>query len=93
MDLKLFAKTAIVTGGASNIGRAVTLGFADEGTNVVGADLDEGRSQRVVEPARDAKGRVIPVTTDVTDPTSVERMGATTPDRQRERRICDVMVS
>ncbi len=93
MDLGLKGKNVIVTGGASNIGRAITLGFADEGTDVIVADLDEGQSQHVVEQARDAKGRVVPVTTDVTDPTSVERMVATTPDRQRERRICDVIVS
>ncbi|MDY7038113.1 MAG: SDR family NAD(P)-dependent oxidoreductase, partial [Thermodesulfobacteriota bacterium] len=41
MDLELAGKTAIITGGASNIGRAISLTFGGEGANVVIVDLDE----------------------------------------------------
>jgi len=40
MDLKLKGKSIIVTGGASNVGRAIVLGFAAEGCNVAIADID-----------------------------------------------------
>ncbi|RLA18463.1 MAG: short-chain dehydrogenase, partial [Gammaproteobacteria bacterium] len=39
MDLQLAGKTVIVTGGGSNIGRAISHGFADEKANVVIADM------------------------------------------------------
>lgn len=78
MDLNLAGKIAIVTGGASNIGRAITLGFASEGANVVVADIDEPQAVRVVDQAKGAKGKVVAVTADVTDPKSVERMAART---------------
>lgn len=41
MDLNLKGKTAIVTGGASGIGRQACLDFSEEGANVVIADINE----------------------------------------------------
>src|SRR5712692_5009380 len=41
MDLGLGGRCVIVTGGASNIGRAIALGFLAEGARVVVADIDE----------------------------------------------------
>ena len=43
MELNLAGKTVIVTGGASHIGRSITLAFAKEGSNVVIADIDEAQ--------------------------------------------------
>jgi 2-hydroxycyclohexanecarboxyl-CoA dehydrogenase len=77
MDLNLAGRTAVVTGGASNIGRAITLGFAAEGANVVVADLDERQGRRVVEQGGGLKGKIVAVATDVADPNAVERMVAT----------------
>ena len=41
METGLKGKTVIVTGGVSNIGRAISLACADEGANVAIADIDE----------------------------------------------------
>ena len=49
MDLGLAGKTVIVTGGASNIGRAISLNFAKEGANVVVVDWDHAQAQKVTE--------------------------------------------
>jgi len=68
MDLGLAGKTVIVTGGGSNIGRATTLTFAKEGSNVVIADLDVPQAEKVAGEANALKagGRTIVVKTDVT---------------------------
>ncbi|HZS94387.1 MAG TPA: SDR family oxidoreductase [Chloroflexota bacterium] len=71
MDLELSEKRVIVTGGASNIGRAISLGFATEGSQVLIADIDESQATRV---ASEAKGNIRVVRTDVTDAESVQRM-------------------
>ena len=52
MDLELSGKTVIITGGASNIGRAISLAFAREGSNIVIADLDEKQAERVADDAK-----------------------------------------
>jgi len=72
MDLNLAGKTVIVTGGGSNIGRAIVLAFASEKSNVVIADIDEKQGQRVAKEAVSLGGKVIAVKTDVTSIESVE---------------------
>ncbi len=47
MDLGLQDKVAIVTGGASNIGKAITVGLFEEGAKVIIADVDETQGERV----------------------------------------------
>jgi 2-hydroxycyclohexanecarboxyl-CoA dehydrogenase len=74
MDLNLVGKTVIVTGGGSNIGRAIVLAFAGEKSNIVIADIDEEQSQRVVKQAGSIGGRAISVKTDVTSFDSVASM-------------------
>jgi NAD(P)-dependent dehydrogenase (short-subunit alcohol dehydrogenase family) len=63
MDLGLDGKGVVVTGGASNIGRALSLGFAAEGARVLIADIDEAQSARVAAAADTVSHR----RTDVTD--------------------------
>lgn len=74
-------RVAVVTGAASGIGKALALGFAGEGANVVLADIEE-------EPLRAAEAEVashgveaLGVITDVTDADSVGALAQATIDR------------
>jgi len=53
MNLELADKSVIVTGGGSNIGRAIALAFAREGAHLTVAEIDEGQGTKVVAEARD----------------------------------------
>jgi 2-hydroxycyclohexanecarboxyl-CoA dehydrogenase len=74
MDLGLAGRAVIVTGGASNLGRAITLGFAEEGARVVIADVDDAQARKVEREA--PSGTITACHTDVTDPESVTAMVA-----------------
>ena len=79
MDLNLKGKTVIVTGGGSNIGRGISLGFAKEGVNLVIADIDEVQGKRVAEEAKSiGAADAIVVKTDVANWDSVQAMVAET---------------
>lgn len=69
MDLGLTDRGVVVTGGASNIGRAISLGFAAEGARVLIADIDEAQARAVA--AEDPAGRIAQRRTDVTDAADV----------------------
>ena len=83
MDLGLKGKTAIVTGGGSNIGRAIALTLAREGVNVVIAELDEVQGKKVAAEAKALKagGETAVIKTDVTDLASVENLVRKTLDK------------
>ena len=81
MDLGLKDKTVIVTGGNSNIGRAIVLGFAGEGSDIVIAARDEVKGQKVVEEANLLGGNAVFIKTDVTDWDSVQAMVKQTLDK------------
>ncbi len=72
MDLGLTGRVVIVTGGASNLGRAITLGFAAEGARVVIADVDDRQARKVEAEA--PSGTIVARHTDVTDWESVSSM-------------------
>ncbi len=74
MDLDLEAKSVIVTGAGSNIGRAIALGFAAEGANLTLADIDEAQTQQVAAEATAAGVTCRFVQTDVTDLSQVQAM-------------------
>ncbi len=75
MDLGLTGRTAIVTGGASTIGKAITEGLVAEGANVVIADVDENQALRVVEQLQtSSEGRLMFLKTDVGNRSQVRQM-------------------
>jgi 2-hydroxycyclohexanecarboxyl-CoA dehydrogenase len=66
MDLGLKGKSVIVTGGGSNIGRAITLAFAAEGANITIADIDTDQAQKTAAIAlRNGAAGAQVVTTDI----------------------------
>lgn len=70
-------RTAVVTGGASGIGLGIARALADEGANVVVADLDEGAARQAAEALRARGVRSLAVPTDVRRTDSVEALAAT----------------
>jgi 2-hydroxycyclohexanecarboxyl-CoA dehydrogenase len=67
MDLGLEGRVVIVTGGASNIGRAISHEFAKEGALVAILDLDEAMSKRTANEITGDGGQVATFTVDLTD--------------------------
>jgi len=91
MDLGLAGKTVIVTGGSSNIGRAISLAFAQEGSNVVIAARHVEDCRKVAGIANTSgSGRAIAVRADVTKFDDVEAMVKKTLD---EFKKIDVLVN
>lgn len=82
MDLGLKDKAVIVTGAASNIGRAIALGFAREGANLTLGDIDEKNAQAVAALARESGAAAAEVVRcDVTKLDEVQAMFARTVER------------
>ena len=69
---KLEGKVAVITGGASGIGRATAELYAEEGANVVIADLQDGAD--AVAAVRERGREAIYVRTDTSDEASCEAM-------------------
>jgi len=67
-------KVAVVTGGASGIGRAGALEFAKAGAKVVVADVDVAGGEETVKQIRDMGGEAIFVRTDVSKEEDVKAM-------------------
>jgi len=75
VDLGLESRVAIVTGGGSNIGRGIVLGFAREEASIVIAEIDKTQGQKVTSEANALDtGKAVFVETDVTDCDSVQAM-------------------
>jgi NAD(P)-dependent dehydrogenase (short-subunit alcohol dehydrogenase family) len=75
---RLDGKSALITGGAGEIGRASALLFAAEGANVAVVDLDGDRAEAVASEVRASGGQAIAVAADVAKATDSEVMVAAT---------------
>jgi 2-hydroxycyclohexanecarboxyl-CoA dehydrogenase len=91
MELNLAGKSVIVTGGGSNIGRAIVLAFARERAHVTVAEIDEAQGKKVAGEARQLGApSATSIRTDVTDWQSVESMVRRV---EAERGAVDVLVN
>lgn len=76
--MRLQDKVAIVTGGGHGIGRAIAKRFAQEGANVVIAEIDGQRGEQVRQEIVADGAAALSITTDVRCRTDVEAMLAAT---------------
>ncbi len=72
MDFK--DKVVLITGGASGIGRATALSFAEKGAKVVLADIDENKGQQTLQEVQAISPDSMFVATNVADSNSVQNM-------------------
>jgi 2-hydroxycyclohexanecarboxyl-CoA dehydrogenase len=81
MDLGLRSARVIITGGASNIGRAICHGFAVEGSRVLIADIDEAQAGRVSKEVIDRGAADVKVCiADLSEPGSADAVVGTCVD-------------
>jgi 2-hydroxycyclohexanecarboxyl-CoA dehydrogenase len=76
MELGLKGKNVIVTGGGSNIGRAIVHAFAAEGSNIIIAELAPAQGEKAAAEiaAMNTGSRVRVIPADVSDQKQVEAM-------------------
>ena len=67
MNLELTDKRVLVTGGASNIGRAISFAFGEEGAVTIVVDHDVAQAERTVDEIVSRGGVAHPIILDVTD--------------------------
>src|SRR5947199_10692579 len=72
--MRLQAKTALITGGASGIGRATALLFAREGAAVAIADLNKTAGNSLVDEVRNNGGRALFTPVDVSRAAACHRI-------------------
>ena len=72
----LVGKTAVITGGATGIGRAIGMRLATEGMNIVLASTTKSRLEEAVARIREAGGTATAVVCDVADRSQVESLAA-----------------
>lgn len=72
--MKLQGKTAVITGAASGMGKEMAVLFANEGAQVVVADINEEAVNLVVGEINTAGGQAKGIVTDITKEEDVERM-------------------
>lgn len=81
MTASLAGKTAIVTGGAQGIGRAIAEFFARDGASVMIADIQRDQADANAERLREEGHVVDTVEVDIADPAAARRMVGVTVER------------
>src|SRR4029079_2548497 len=85
----LQGRVAIVTGGASGIGRGIASVLASEGAHVVVADIDTRRAAEAASELASTEGGATSIEVDVRDRESVKAMAdATLKDKERIDILC-----
>lgn len=74
MGMQVCGKVAVVTGGASGIGRAIGLALAEKGADVVVADVEEARAQAVADELGTLGVRSLAVACDVSNEIEIEQL-------------------
>src|SRR5262245_37381743 len=91
MKMRFAEKTAIVTGGGGEIGRATALRLAREGATVVVVDCDKDQAEKVAAEIVNMGGRAWASLTDVADRDQVEAMANAVFDRHgRVDVLCNI---
>src|SRR5262245_8454469 len=70
----LSGRVALVTGAASGMGRAMAIGFAESGADLLLADVNAEGVGRTAEQIAALGRRAIPVTCDVTDLDALDKL-------------------
>jgi NAD(P)-dependent dehydrogenase (short-subunit alcohol dehydrogenase family) len=87
---RLDDKVAVITGGASGLGRACALRFAEEGADVVIGDRDEDRARKVAKDVENMGRRALVVPTDTSKEQDCDALAAAA---AREMGSIDVLVA
>ena len=78
--MKLKDKVAIITGGGTGIGKAISLAFANEGAAVVVAARNPSRLEEVAKDIKSRGGKAKAIQTDISNHEQIKRMVAQTID-------------
>ena len=89
-DTQLTDQVAIITGGGGGIGRAIALGLASAGADIVIADIVPERCEETVARVRELGRRALGVPTDVAD---VAQVGALVEKADKEFGRIDILVN
>ena len=84
--MRLQDKTAVITGAASGIGRAIALKFAHEGAAVMAADLDGKAATDLADEIEADGGSAIGIGADITKRAEIDAMVATVIETLRMHR-------
>ena len=72
MSSDLKNKVAVVTGGASGIGKAIAIRFAKEGAQIVVADINEVKGNETVKLITDSGHKALFIKLDCSDENSIQ---------------------
>lgn len=72
--MRLKRKKAIITGAAQGLGRAIALNFADEGAEILVADIQSKKVGNVATLIEKQGGKAIAITVDVTNADQIDEM-------------------